>query len=83
MSLTALIAGKIIDRQYNKILKGMEVNTMTYKLMKRIIENGIKKGNLDRESTLQKLDVFLMADRINVEEYQELVTMMEEGGANE
>lgn len=83
MSLTAWIAGKIIDRQYNKILKRMEENTMTYKLMKRIIENGIKKGNLDRESTLQKLDVFLMADRINVEEYQELVAMMEEGGANE
>lgn len=83
MSLTALIASKIIDRQYNKILKRMEENTMTYKLMKRIIENGIKKGNLDRESTLQKLDVFLMADRINVEEYQELVAMMEEGGANE
>lgn len=83
MSLTAWIAGKIIDRQYNKILKGMEVNTMTYKLMKRIIENGIKKGNLDRESTLQKLDVFLMADRITVEEYQELVEMMEEGGADE
>ena len=83
MSLTAWIAGKIIDRQYNKILKGMEVNTMTYKLMKRIIENGIKKGNLDRESTLQKLDVFLMADRIAVEEYQELVEMMEEGGADE
>lgn len=83
MSLTAWIAGKIIDRQYNKILKGMEVNTMTYKLMKRIIENGIKKGNLDRESTLQKLDVFLMADRITVEEYQELIEMMEEGGANE
>ena len=83
MSLGALIAGKIIDRQYHNILKGMEVNTMTYKLMKRIIENGIKKGNLDRESTLQKLDVFLMADRITVEEYQELVEMMEEGGTNE
>lgn len=83
MRLTAWIAGKIIDRQYNKILKGMEVNTMTYKLMKRIIENGIKKGNLDRESTMQKLDVFLMADRITVEEYQELVEMMEEGGTDE
>lgn len=83
MSLTAWIAGKIIDRQYNKILKGMEVNTMTYKLMKRIIENGIKKGNLDRESTMQKLDVFLMADRITVEEYQELVEMMKEGGTDE
>ena len=83
MSLTAWIAEKIIDRQYNKILKGMEVNTMTYKLMKRIIENGIKKGNLNHESTLQKLDVFLMADRITVEEYQELAEMMEEGGADE
>ena len=83
MSLTAWIAGKIIDRQYNKILKGLEVNTMTYKLMKRFIENGLKKGNLDREATMQKLDVFLMADRITVEEYQELVEMMEEGGTNE
>ncbi len=83
MSLTAWIAGKIIDRQYNKILKGLEVNTMTYKLMKRLIENGLKKGNLDREATMQKLDVFLMADRITVEEYQELVEMMEEGGTNE
>ena len=75
MSLTAWIAGKIIDRQYNKILKGMEVNTMTYKLMKRIIT----KGGYDREKTLQKLDVFLMADRITAEEYQELVELM--GGA--
>lgn len=83
MSLTAFIAGKIIDRQYNKILKGMEVNTMTYKLMKRLIENGLKKGNLDREATMQKLDVFLMADRITIEEYQELVELMEEGGTNE
>lgn len=56
---------------------------MTYKLMKRLIENGLKKGNLDREATMQKLDVFLMADRITVEEYQELVEMMEEGGTNE
>ena len=83
MSLTAWIAGIIVDRQYNKILKGLEVNTMTYKLMKRLIENGLKKGNLDREATMQKLDVFLMADRITVEEYQELVEMMEEGGTNE
>lgn len=83
MSLTAWIAGKIIDRQYKNILKGLEVNTMTYKLMKRLIENGLKKGNLDREATMQKLDVFLMADRITVEEYQELVEMMEEGGTNE
>ena len=83
MSILTRIAEYITDRQYNRIISGMEVHTMTYKLMKRIIENGIKKGNLDRESTLQKLDVFLMADRITVEEYQELVEMMEEGGADE
>lgn len=56
---------------------------MTYKLMKRIIENGLKKGSLDVESTMQKLDVFLMADRITVEEYQELVELMNGGTANE
>ena len=83
MSLTAWIAGIIVDRQYKNILKGLEVYTMTYKLMKRLIENGLKKGNLDREATMQKLDVFLMADRITVEEYQELVEMMEEGGTDE
>lgn len=45
---------------------------MTYRLMKRIIE----KGGYDRESTLLKLDVFLMADRISAEEYQELAELM-------
>ena len=77
------IAGWIIDRQYKTILARLEENTMTYKLMKRIIENGLKKGSLDVESTMQKLDVFLMADRITVEEYQELVELMNGGTANE
>ena len=77
------IAGWIIDRQYKAILARLEENTMTYKLMKRIIENGLKKGSLDVESTMQKLDVFLMADRITVEEYQELVELMNGGTANE
>jgi len=80
MSLLDIIANKIIDRQYKRIMRGMEVYTMTYKLMKRLIENGLKNGTLDREATLMKLDVFLMADRITVEEYQELVELM--GGAN-
>ena len=80
MSLLDIIANKIIDRQYKRIMRGMEVYTMTYKLMKRLIENGLKSGTLDREATLMKLDVFLMADRITVEEYQELVELM--GGAN-
>ena len=78
-----LIAGFIIDRQYKSILARLEGSTMTYKLMKRVIENGLKKGNLDVESTMQKLDVFLMADRITVEEYQELVELMNGGAANE
>lgn len=78
-----LIAGFIIDRQYKSILARLEGSTMTYKLMKRIIENGLKKGNLDVESTMQKLDVFLMADRITVEEYQELVELMNGGSADE
>ena len=34
-------------------------------------------------NTMQKLDVFLMADRITVEEYQELVELMNGGTANE
>lgn len=76
MSILTRIAQIITDRQYNKILSEMEEETMTYKLMKRIIQ----KGGYDKESTLQKLDVFLMADRITVEEYQELVEMIEEGG---
>ena len=72
MSIITRIAGRITDRQYKKILSGMEVTTMTYRLMKRIIE----KGGYDRESTMLKLDVFLMADRISAEEYQELSELM-------
>lgn len=68
------------DRLYIHDLQRMEAEIMTYKLMKRLIENGIKAGNLDREATLLKLDVFLMADRITAEEYQELVELM--GGVN-
>ena len=64
------------DRQYHKDIERMEDNAMTYKLMKRIIQ----KGGYDYEATLLKLDVFLMADRITVEEYQELVELMN-GGA--
>ena len=71
------------DRLYIHDLQRMEVEIMTYKLMKRLIENGLKKGNLDREATLLKLDVFLMADRITPEEYQELVDLMNGGATNE
>ena len=73
------IAERIINLQYHSILRKMEGNSMIYKLMKRIIE----KGNYDKDSTLQKLDVFLMADRITVEEYQELVEMINGGKKDE
>lgn len=66
------IAIFIINRQFVHDLQRLEESEMTYKLMKRIIQ----KGGYDRESTLLKLDVFLMADRITAEEYQELVELM-------
>ena len=72
------IAFFLAERQYQHDLKEMEESEMTYKLMKRIIN----KGGYDREATLLKLDVFLMADRITPEEYQELVELMG-GGENE
>lgn len=72
MSIIDRLATHIIDGLYARDLKRMEEPQMTYKLMKRIIQ----KGGYDREATLQKLDVFLMADRITPEEYQELVEMM-------
>ena len=73
------IAVWITDRQYRKDLERLEDNAMTYKLMKRIIQ----KGDYDPASTLQKLDVFLMKDRITVEEYDELVDMINESEGGE
>lgn len=66
------IAIFLAERQYQHDLQRLEESEMTYKLMKRIIQ----KGGYDRESTMLKLDVFLMADRITAEEYQELVELM-------
>lgn len=66
----------LAEMLYRHDLKRLEESMMTYKLMRRIIQ----KGGYDREGTMMKLDVFLMADRITVEEYQELVEMM--GGAD-
>ena len=77
--IVTMIADRTIDLQYHLMLRNMEGKSMTYKLMKRIIE----KGNYDKDNTLQKLDVFLMADRITVEEYQELVEMINGGKKDE
>lgn len=71
------IAFFVTKNQFRHDLKKIGGINMTYKLMKRIIQ----KGGYDREATLLKLDVFLMADRITPEEYQELVEMM--GGGDE
>lgn len=75
-NLLTRLAVCVTDWRFYHDLKRLEAIHMTYKLMKRIIE----KGSYDYESTLLKLDVFLMADRITVEEYQELVELMG-GGA--
>lgn len=47
---------------------------MAYNLMKRIIE----RGGYDRTEIMNKLDAFLAADRLTVEQYQELVGMIGE-----
>ena len=51
----------------------------TYEMLEQTITNQKKKGPLTqsyKESTLKKMDVFLMADRINEEEYSQLNTML-------
>ena len=54
---------------------------MTYARLKKLIERGAykKEAMIDEVDTLQmvnKLDVFLMANRITEEQYQELIGMM-------
>ena len=45
---------------------------MTYARLKKLIE----RGAYNKEDMLNKMDVFLMANRITEEQYQELVGMM-------
>lgn len=45
---------------------------MTYMRIKKLITNGA----YDKEDMMKKLDVFLLANRITEEQYQELVGMM-------
>lgn len=49
----------------------------TYETIKKVLENGNKKAVV----TIEKLDVFLLGDRISEEEYKELVSMLEESEA--
>lgn len=46
---------------------------MTYARLKKLIQIGA----YDTESMMNKLDVFLMANRITAEQYNELVSLME------
>lgn len=54
------------------------MHTTTYEMMKRTIQRQIEKGTLDAEKTLAKLDIFLMNDRITLEEYEELFAMVKD-----
>lgn len=45
---------------------------MTYTRLKKLID----RGTYNKEDMMNKLDVFLMANRITEEQYQELVGMM-------
>ena len=51
---------------------------MTYRNCKTVIENQKRKGTLDVEAMISKLDVFLLADRITESEYNELIKMMKD-----
>lgn len=46
---------------------------MIYTLCKKVIES----GNYDYESMLNKLDVYLLGNRITTEQYTDLVGMMD------
>ncbi len=74
------IAIFLAERQYRHDLQRLEDiimnKTTTYKIMKRVIDSGLKRGNLDKEDVMLKLDVFLIGNRISIDEYQELVDLM-------
>ncbi len=52
-------------------------HTLAYKLMKRIID----RGDYDKDDVMNKLDAYLAADRITLDEYNELMALVE--GADE
>ncbi len=52
---------------------------MTFEIVKKAIEVQKRKGTLDRNAMINKLDVFLLNGRISEEEYNEIAKMMMEG----
>ena len=51
---------------------------MAYNLMKRLITAAVADGTIEekRDGYMDKLDVYLAADRITTKQYEELVNMM-------
>lgn len=49
----------------------------TYEMIKRLMTTQKANGTLDAPSWKNKLDVFFMCDRINDEQYKELMSMLE------
>lgn len=49
---------------------------MTYEIVKKAIEVQKKRGTLDKDSMMNKLDVFLLNGRISDEEYNGLALMI-------
>lgn len=49
---------------------------VTYEMMKTLITLDKAKGTLNKETWQTKLDVFLMFNRIDADQYQELVELM-------
>ncbi len=49
---------------------------MTYKLCKTVIMKEKANGTLDIQDMTQKLDVFLLNDRITESQYNELIALM-------
>ena len=51
---------------------------MTYTYCKKVIENTTYKNQAQMDEIQQKLDVFLLNDRINQEQYRELIALLAE-----
>ncbi|MBR0596972.1 hypothetical protein [Sinanaerobacter chloroacetimidivorans] len=49
---------------------------MTYTYCKKVISNTIYKSQEEKDDMQQKLDVFLLNDRIIQEQYTELTTLL-------
>lgn len=49
---------------------------LTYKALKSQIERGAYKTAEEKEVIIQKMDIFLIGDRITQEQYNELIALL-------